>query len=70
MSLELAQKFMEVFPQNGISNYALEIHVDIGRVGETREMLNEVVGMVRGQGFEVKIKPEAYGAACVADRYT
>ncbi|MBU1110567.1 ribonuclease H-like YkuK family protein [Patescibacteria group bacterium] len=70
MSLELAEKFIKAFCPNDISDYALEIHVDIGRVGETREMINEVVGMVRGQGFEVKTKPEAYGAACVADKYT
>ena len=33
-------------------------------------MLNEVVGMIRGSGFKVKIKPEAYGAQSVADRHT
>lgn len=46
-----------------------EIHIDMGRVGETKAMIQEVVGMVRGSGFTVKIKPDSYGAK-VADRYT
>lgn len=47
----------------------LEIHVDIGSKGPTREMIKEITGMIRGSGFYVKIKPEAYAAANVADRY-
>jgi len=45
----------------------LEIHTDIGQVGETKEMIKEIVGMVKGNGFEVKIKPESFGATSVAD---
>lgn len=48
----------------------IEIHTDIGRRGPTRELIKEVVGMIQGNGFEVRIKPEAYGAAIVADRHT
>jgi hypothetical protein len=47
----------------------LEIHVDIGSKGPTRDMIKEITGMIRGSGFYVKIKPEAYAAANVADRY-
>lgn len=68
-SLNLAQEFIKRFPKGEILGYDLEIHVDIGRVGETREMISEVVGMIRGSGFEVKTKPEAYGASTVADRH-
>jgi predicted RNase H-related nuclease YkuK (DUF458 family) len=46
------------------------IHADIGENGTTREMIREVVGLIRGNGFEPKIKPEAYVASAVADRYT
>ena len=28
------------------------------------------VGLIRGNGFEPKIKPESYAASVVADRYT
>lgn len=47
----------------------LEVHVDIGEKGETREMIKEVVGMVRGYGFLVKTKPDSFAASNVADRY-
>jgi len=69
-SLKFAQKFLDESSKNGIWGYDLEIHVDIGRVGETRAMINEVVGMIRGSGFNVRVKPEAYGASSVADRHT
>ncbi len=51
-------------------NYQLEIHVDVGEVGQTRETIKEVVGMVNGSGYTCKTKPEAYGAFVVADKHT
>jgi predicted RNase H-related nuclease YkuK (DUF458 family) len=48
----------------------LEIHLDVGSKGETREMINEVVGMITGNGFEAKTKPYSYGASKVADKHT
>jgi len=69
-SLVCAQKFLDAFGrENGIMKI-LEIHVDVGQKGPTREMIAEVVGMIRGSGFEVKIKPDAFGASKVADRHT
>jgi len=73
-SLKLAMKLREnvekklekIEPKNYKN---LEIHTDIGQIGETKEMIKEIVGMVRGNGFEVKIKPEAFGASSVADYY-
>ena len=70
ISLVAATEFLASFKKNGISDYEVEIHVDVGTVGETRAVLAEVVGMVRGSGFAVKTKPEAYGASKVADRHT
>lgn len=70
LSLETAQKITDEFAKLGIlQSSILEIHVDVGKNGETREMISEVVGMVRGNGYEVKIKPEAFGATTVADRH-
>lgn len=68
-SLELAQKVTENLAAIDLLEDNLEIHVDIGRSGPTREMISEVIGMIRGSGFAVKIKPDAYGAAKVADRH-
>lgn len=70
MSLMTSENFVQFFKTNGISKYNIQIHVDIGHNGETRELINEVVGMVRGSGYDVKIKPQSYGASKVADRYT
>jgi predicted RNase H-related nuclease YkuK (DUF458 family) len=52
------------------SKYDLEIHIDVGSIGPTREMIKEVVGMVQGNGFKAKTKPESWGASSVADRHT
>lgn len=46
------------------------IHADIGENGGTKDMIKEVVGLIRGNGFEPKIKPESYAASSVADRYS
>ena len=37
---------------------------------ETRDLIESVVGMVKGYGFEAVIKPDAYCACVVADKYT
>jgi len=70
MSLQTSENFVDFFKTNGIAKYNIEIHVDIGKKGETRELIAEVTGMIRSSGYEIKIKPESYGASKVADRYT
>lgn len=69
-SVQLAWKLRDAFRSNGLSGYEPEVHVDIGEKGKTREMIKWVVGMVRGSGFEVKIKPDSFTASKVADRHT
>jgi predicted RNase H-related nuclease YkuK (DUF458 family) len=72
-SLNFATEFVPLFKKelNGKSpNYNLEIHVDVGEHGDTREMIKEVVGMVTGNGFVAKTKPNAYAASYVADKHT
>ena len=46
------------------------IHADIGENGATKDMIKEVTGLIRGNGFEPKIKPESFVASTVADRYS
>lgn len=48
----------------------IAIHLDIGENGTTRELVDSMVGMVRGYGFEASIKPESFCASVVADRHT
>lgn len=70
MSLVTAEEVVALLHQDGITKYDIEIHVDIGTFGPTREMISEIIGMIRGNGFAVKMKPESYAASTVADRYT
>lgn len=70
LSLEMAQTVLALLHKDGVTKYDVEIHVDIGQFGETREMIAEIVGMIRGSGYDVRIKPDAYAASKVADRYT
>ncbi len=80
IKVDMGQSIAEIFKsleedsKNGLNKEIifsndLEIHVDIGSKGPTRDMIKEITGMIRGSGFYVKIKPEAYAAANVADRY-
>jgi predicted RNase H-related nuclease YkuK (DUF458 family) len=52
------------------AKYDLEIHIDVGSLGPTRDMIKEVVGMVNGNGYTAKTKPESWGASSVADKHT
>lgn len=70
-SLAVASDLLPVLNRqlNGKKPYELEIHIDVGRTGETRDMIKEVVGMVTGNGFTAKTKPDSYGASKVADKH-
>lgn len=71
ISLSTAQKLVPNLRQAvSPAKYDLEIHIDVGPLGPTREMIKEVVGMVSGNGFVAKTKPESWGASSVADKHT
>ena len=67
--IEKAQRLSEQ-RSNSLNYQFLYIHADVGEHGPTRDMIKEVTGLIRGNGFEPKIKPEAFAASVVADRYT
>jgi predicted RNase H-related nuclease YkuK (DUF458 family) len=70
ISLDVAQKIVpQVREKISPSKYDLEIHIDVGPLGPTREMIREVVGMVNGNGFVAKTKPDSWGASSVADKH-
>lgn len=52
------------------NNVTFEFHIDVGAKGQTRGLINEMVGMVKGLDFVPKIKPESYCASSFADKYT
>ena len=70
-SIELAQKVLSAL-KGKISNVpeTLEIHVDVGQNGSTRELIAEVTGWIKAYGLRAKTKPEAVAATSVADRRT
>lgn len=70
LSLETASRLAEKLAQNGHSELNVEIHLDVGPNGETKDLIREIVGMVVGSGFDAKIKPESCGASKVADKHT
>jgi predicted RNase H-related nuclease YkuK (DUF458 family) len=69
-SLKLAEQLIERLKKENITDFNLTIHVDVGPNGETKSMISEVVGMIKGSGYAVKTKPDSYGASSVADRHT
>ena len=70
LSLEVASRLADFLGANGYSDLNVEIHLDVGKNGDTKEMIRELVGMVAGSGFDAKIKPYAYGASKVADKHS
>jgi predicted RNase H-related nuclease YkuK (DUF458 family) len=73
LSLQVSQKLVDLlhrFPGNHLSNYNVEIHIDVGHNGPTRNLIREVVGMIESMGFVAKVKPESFGASHIAHRHT
>ena len=71
---DLSLTFIDHLNQHGIadiiSQWPIEVHIDIGHEGETRQLIQEVVGWVTAIGYVAKIKPNSFGASSVADRFT
>ena len=73
LSCELALSLREVLEKEnklGLKYQFEYIHADVGEKGKTREMVKEVVGLIKSNGFEARIKPQSFAATAVADRYT
>ncbi|MCK4571202.1 ribonuclease H-like YkuK family protein [Candidatus Bipolaricaulota bacterium] len=70
LSFELAQHVIQGLESKSFLQFNLEIHVDIGENGPTKELIDEVVGMIIGNGLAVRIKPHAFAASAVADKHT
>ncbi|MBI4132117.1 MAG: hypothetical protein HY474_00625 [Candidatus Sungbacteria bacterium] len=62
----LREKLGEEFLWDG----KIEVHIDVGVNGPTRDLIDQVVGMVKGFGFAAVIKPGSFGASQVADLHT
>lgn len=69
LSLETAKEILIALNGFNAPAFDFEIHVDIGENGETKSMMQEVLGMIRAYNFEARTKPESYAASKVADRH-
>ncbi len=75
LACELACFFRQEFEKRISSvkqnfNYQIRyIHADIGEKGKTRDMVKDLTGLIISNGFEPKIKPEAYIATVIADKF-
>ncbi len=67
---EIFREKIEKFKEENLRYQFRYIHADIGENGQTKDMIKELTGLIIGNGFEPKIKPEAYIASVVADRYS
>ena len=70
MSIELASIIKTRLDESGLQKLPVEIHLDVGDKGETREIIRELVGMVTGSGYAARTKPGSFGASKVADRHS
>lgn len=69
LSLDVAKEVLEELKKMAKIKFDFEIHADIGENGETKAMIQEVVGMIRAYNFEARTKPGSYAASNVADRH-
>ena len=70
LAQEIRSGLRERLGEESLWDGMVEVHIDIGQNGPTRELIDQVVGMVKGFGFEAVIKPGSFGASQVADRHT
>jgi predicted RNase H-related nuclease YkuK (DUF458 family) len=73
LSCELALSLKEILEKEnklGLKYEFQYIHADVGERGKTKEMVKEVIGLIKSNGFEPKIKPYSFAASVVADKYT
>ncbi|MBP8614352.1 MAG: ribonuclease H-like YkuK family protein [Firmicutes bacterium] len=70
LSLDIASKLAGELSNTDHSDLNIEIHLDIGRNGETKTLIKDLVAQIVGSGFAAKIKPDAYGASQVADKHS
>lgn len=47
-----------------------EVHIDVGKKGDTKKLINEMTSYFQGMDFEAKIKPHSFAASSYADRFT
>ena len=47
----------------------MEVHIDVGNNGKSKNVMSAVIGYVRGMGYKYKVKPDSWCATHVADKF-
>ena len=69
MSIDIAKEIVELMKDAAAPVFDFEVHIDVGEKGPTRELIQELVGVVRANNFEARVKPHSYAASKIADRH-
>lgn len=69
-SIELMELLLKGGIEKVISKDEIEIHIDMGYNGRSREVVETAKGWCQGMGFNFQIKPTAIGATYIANKYT
>jgi predicted RNase H-related nuclease YkuK (DUF458 family) len=70
LSLSTAALLEESLKKRGVPKLEIQCHSDIGNNGKTKVLIREVVSWIIASGYIPHIKPNGFGASCVADRHT
>lgn len=68
LSLEIAQKLIELMDDELMANCPLSIHIDAGNAGKSRDLIQALTGWVHSMGYDCEVKPNSYAASSIADR--
>lgn len=47
-----------------------QVHADVGYNGKSKELIGEITGFIEAYGFKAVIKPNAFVAQCIANKFT
>ncbi len=69
LSIETAEKIKQLINDNKLNGF-LEVHVDVGEHGDTKNLIREVIDFIEKKGYQTTIKPNSFAASKVADKHT
>lgn len=69
-SLATARRLMNTSLLRDPTCQSISVHLDIGHDGDTRVLIQEVVGVITAQGLPAEIKPRSFAASRVAHHHT
>ena len=68
MSIDLMTKISKSKLKSILDKFS--VHIDVGHGGKSRSVVDACLGWITGMGYKAKIKPEAVGASCIADKFS